>query len=51
MFETNPFPNIVNGQLWTIPVGFGCYIILAGVTLLRHGGEIVLVPGASTWCF
>jgi peptidoglycan/LPS O-acetylase OafA/YrhL len=72
MFGANPLPNIVNGQLWTIPFELGCYIVLAAVTLLglkrwrilgpvfvvlvtlaylavtlvRHGGEIVPVPGA-----
>ena len=72
VFTANPLPRIVNGQLWTIPFEMGCYIALAGLTLLglrrwrvlgpasvvavtlaylavtltRHGGTLVPVPGA-----
>ncbi|MFZ4540971.1 MAG: acyltransferase family protein [Rickettsiales bacterium] len=28
VFEHNPFPRMVNGQLWTIPVELECYVIL-----------------------
>jgi peptidoglycan/LPS O-acetylase OafA/YrhL len=28
LFETNPIPNVVNGQLWTVPWELKCYIAL-----------------------
>ena len=34
VFESNPFPQIVNGQLWTVPYELECYIALSIVTLL-----------------
>lgn len=34
VFEDNPLPNIVNGQLWTVPFELGCYIVLAGIAML-----------------
>jgi peptidoglycan/LPS O-acetylase OafA/YrhL len=72
VFQNNPLPGIVNGQLWTIPFELYCYLTIAaatvaglkkyralgpifvvvvtllylGVTLYRHNGEIVPVPGA-----
>ena len=35
VFLGNPSPNMVNGQLWTIPYEFWCYIILAFIAGLR----------------
>jgi len=32
VFETTPYPNAVNGSLWTLPIEFSCYVIL-GLTL------------------
>ena len=29
VFESNPWPKIVNGNLWTLPAEFYCYLILA----------------------
>ncbi|AOF83803.1 acyltransferase family protein [Methyloversatilis sp. RAC08] len=29
VFESNPLPNIVNGQLWTVPYELQCYVALA----------------------
>lgn len=34
VFETNPWPNIVNSQLWTVPFELLCYITLAIATLI-----------------
>jgi peptidoglycan/LPS O-acetylase OafA/YrhL len=34
VFEHNPLPLIVNGQLWTIPFELYCYAVLAGITVL-----------------
>ncbi|HHW4681261.1 MAG TPA: acyltransferase family protein, partial [Xylella taiwanensis] len=39
VFVTNPFPNAVNGSLWTIPIEFRWYLILMAlgmVGLLRN---------------
>ncbi|WP_045362331.1 acyltransferase family protein [Mycoavidus cysteinexigens] len=39
VFSANPFPNAVNGSLWTLPVEFRWYLILlvlGMVGLLRH---------------
>jgi peptidoglycan/LPS O-acetylase OafA/YrhL len=33
MFPTNPFPNLVNGQLWTVPWELYCYIALGALAL------------------
>jgi peptidoglycan/LPS O-acetylase OafA/YrhL len=35
MFLTNPVPNIVNGQLWTVPWELWCYAALAAAALFR----------------
>lgn len=35
VFEKNPLPNIVNGQLWTLPVDLLCYISLCALAALR----------------
>ncbi|MGJ7581383.1 acyltransferase family protein [Variovorax sp. RHLX14] len=32
LFETNPFPLIVNAQLWTVPYELYCYISLAALS-------------------
>jgi peptidoglycan/LPS O-acetylase OafA/YrhL len=34
MFPTNPFPNFVNTQLWTVPWELYCYIALGASALL-----------------
>lgn len=34
LFETNPIPRIVNGQLWTIPYELECYAALAALAAL-----------------
>ncbi|MBZ9794739.1 acyltransferase [Mesorhizobium sp. ES1-4] len=39
VFENNPFPNTVNGSLWTVPFEIGCYVLMALVIvtgLLKH---------------
>lgn len=27
VFESNPYPGVVNGPLWTLPVEFACYVL------------------------
>ena len=34
VFIHNPFPRIVNAQLWTIPYELGCYMTLAALALI-----------------
>ena len=34
MFEHNPFPHYVNGQLWTIPFELDCYVLLAVLAIM-----------------
>jgi peptidoglycan/LPS O-acetylase OafA/YrhL len=35
VFENNPFPNTVNGSLWTVPFEIGCYALMA-LIILTH---------------
>lgn len=35
VFAHNPYPNIVNGSLWTIPYEVVCYILLAILGIMR----------------
>ena len=44
VFDANPNPNVVNGQLWTVPYELYCYVLLALVTLIggvRHRWIVV----------
>lgn len=47
VFTSNPFPNVINGQLWTIPWELECYIALSLLALFglvgrRYGFAVVL---------
>jgi peptidoglycan/LPS O-acetylase OafA/YrhL len=35
VFATNPYPHIVNGSLWSLPVEFAMYVIVALVGAVR----------------
>lgn len=35
LFENNPYPRIVNANLWTLPAEFYCYLLLVVAMLLR----------------
>lgn len=44
VFDANPNPNVVNGQLWTVPYELYCYVLLTLVTLIggvRHRWIVV----------
>jgi len=47
MFLHNPFPNIVNGQLWTIPWELKCYIALSSIAIIgisaRRNALLILI--------
>jgi peptidoglycan/LPS O-acetylase OafA/YrhL len=46
VFTQNPIPNVVNGQLWTVPVEMKSYVVLAIMALLgvvRNGRILVIV--------
>jgi len=47
VFQTVPWPNAVNGSLWTIPVEVACYLVL-GLALIRFQSARVrlLIIGA-----
>lgn len=34
VFLDNPWPGLVNGQLWTLPWELYCYLIIAGITAI-----------------
>jgi len=34
VFLSNPFPNQVNGSLWTVPFEIGCYAIMSGLIII-----------------
>lgn len=47
LFQNNPLPNVVNGQLWTIPFELYCYITLAGMVLIGLRRHRVMAPVAA----
>ena len=60
LFETNPYPDAVNGSMWTLPLECGFYLVLPLLALLgllrRHGMTVVTVLGfaalaARHWLF
>lgn len=50
VFAQNPIPNVVNGQLWTVPVEMKSYIVLTIMAMLgvvRNGRVLVTVCVAT----
>lgn len=49
LFETNIYPNAVNGSLWSLPVEFACYIgvISAGLLLGRPRPILAVLIGLA----
>jgi peptidoglycan/LPS O-acetylase OafA/YrhL len=51
VFQDNPFPGAVNGQLWTIPFEMECYlalVLLSVFTLLKRRRAFALVVAAAS---
>jgi peptidoglycan/LPS O-acetylase OafA/YrhL len=46
VFLDNPIPNVVNGQLWTVPSELRCYIALAVLMVTRISRQRWLMLGA-----
>ncbi len=49
VFETNPYPAVVNGALWTLPVEFACYVLCYltfRMTSFRKGSATALICAA-----
>src|SRR5262249_6839314 len=40
VFETNPDPHVVNGQLWTVPYELYCYIVTAFIGIFGMRGTV-----------
>ncbi len=56
VFTGNPFPNVINGSLWSIPYEFWCYLgvmLLGLLALLRRGtsiaGLLCVVVASHIW--
>ena len=48
VFQTNPFPNIVNINLWTLPPEFYCYALLAVLMwLFRNHLQLAVIIAAT----
>jgi peptidoglycan/LPS O-acetylase OafA/YrhL len=47
VFENNPYPNIVNAQLWTVPVELGCYISLSALTIVGVKKRFWIAPAVT----
>ena len=43
VFERNPYPDIVNGNLWTIPFEIGCYVLISMLIWFRMLHQRLLV--------
>ena len=47
VFLTNPVPNAVNLQLWTVPFELGCYVALAAIAILGALRRPYITPLAA----
>jgi len=45
VFETNPYPSVINLPLWTIPYEFTCYILLSLIFFIKGKGKSIFVIG------
>lgn len=52
LLQGNPFPNVINGSLWTLSFEVCCYIataVLALLGILRRGKRLVLLLFVALW--
>ena len=47
VFAENPFPDIVNAQLWTVPFELLCYVSIAALTIIGVKRWNILAPVAA----
>jgi peptidoglycan/LPS O-acetylase OafA/YrhL len=47
VFETNPNPGVVNGQLWTVPYELYCYLTITCLTLAGAIGRRWILSAAA----
>jgi peptidoglycan/LPS O-acetylase OafA/YrhL len=43
VFENNPFPNVINGSLWTLPYEISIYLLLSVSFLMRGSSRLLKV--------
>jgi peptidoglycan/LPS O-acetylase OafA/YrhL len=46
VFQDNPFPRVVNAQLWTVPFELLCYVSLSALALVGVKKRLWLAPAA-----
>jgi len=46
LFTTNPYPNVVNAQLWTVPFELLCYISIAALSIVGVKRHRLLGPAS-----
>jgi len=56
VFAANSYPNAVNGSLWSLPVEFACYLLVAAIAVgqtrirpLAMAAVCILLYGISLW--
>jgi peptidoglycan/LPS O-acetylase OafA/YrhL len=47
VFENNPWPKMVNVQLWTVPIELLCYVALTALALFGGVQRKILIPLAA----
>jgi peptidoglycan/LPS O-acetylase OafA/YrhL len=48
VFESNPWPQVVNMQLWTVPYELLCYVTITALALLGAVQRRILIPLAMS---
>ncbi len=43
IFDVNPYPQSINGSLWTIPYEFSLYILVAPLFFIRRMNKILII--------
>ena len=50
VFTTVPYPNVVNGSLWTLPIEFTCYLIVPLLMLAPRRARVPVVLVFAVAC-